>query len=381
MQRSGHRDPESEIILLAVMGMSPAVLTETVWALAHAHPPVIPHKVFVITTLPGADAVRQILFREGGWHRLLRTLAAEGKDLEGRLEFGPATSCILPIPRPGASGDLEDITTSEESAAAADLIMREVRKFTEDDSTTLIASVAGGRKTMGVLLAQCVSLLGRPRDRLCHVLVSRPFDSPEMQPLFLFPEPGLKHRFRGRLYRSESAAVELTEIPFVPFRALYEQTFRRAPISYMSLVRGLRQSAVPASVPAVTVDWKAGRVLVGDRVINLSLTEFAAWATVLHMIKSGETIDGWEQVLPRIEILKQMRNQAGRSCWLARFSGSYLEDADDVRKAIGRVREKLLKADIEPSVVYRLVPALRSGIPPLPAQKIHMIGTPPGDVT
>ena len=27
--------PESEIVLLAVTGMSPAVLTETIWALAH----------------------------------------------------------------------------------------------------------------------------------------------------------------------------------------------------------------------------------------------------------------------------------------------------------------------------------------------------------
>lgn len=32
-----------ETILLAVTGLSPAVVTETVWTLAHENPPVIPH--------------------------------------------------------------------------------------------------------------------------------------------------------------------------------------------------------------------------------------------------------------------------------------------------------------------------------------------------
>ena len=55
--------PHAQIILLAVTGMSPAVLTETVWALAKETPPVIPDRVVVITTTQGRAAIEQNLFR------------------------------------------------------------------------------------------------------------------------------------------------------------------------------------------------------------------------------------------------------------------------------------------------------------------------------
>lgn len=40
---------DREFILLAVTGSAVAVLTETVWALAHERPPVIPRRVVVVT--------------------------------------------------------------------------------------------------------------------------------------------------------------------------------------------------------------------------------------------------------------------------------------------------------------------------------------------
>src|SRR6266571_5160738 len=55
----------SEIVLLAVTGMSPAVLTETIWALAHPvgnTAPVIPDKVVVLTTGTGQSCIQRELF-------------------------------------------------------------------------------------------------------------------------------------------------------------------------------------------------------------------------------------------------------------------------------------------------------------------------------
>ena len=45
-------------ILIAGMGTSPAVLTETVWALAHQEHPVVPDEIVVITTKSGKEALR-----------------------------------------------------------------------------------------------------------------------------------------------------------------------------------------------------------------------------------------------------------------------------------------------------------------------------------
>lgn len=44
-------------ILIAGMGTSPAVLTETVWALAHQEQPVVPDEIVVITTKSGKESI------------------------------------------------------------------------------------------------------------------------------------------------------------------------------------------------------------------------------------------------------------------------------------------------------------------------------------
>lgn len=60
------RPPEpiqgGQIVLLSVTGQSPAVLTETIWALAQEQPAIIPHRVVVVTTTEGrATLVRELL--------------------------------------------------------------------------------------------------------------------------------------------------------------------------------------------------------------------------------------------------------------------------------------------------------------------------------
>ena len=63
-------------ILIAGMGTSPAVLTETVWALAHQEQPVVPDEVVVITTKSGKDALRAAVMSGAPcvWERLKYTI-------------------------------------------------------------------------------------------------------------------------------------------------------------------------------------------------------------------------------------------------------------------------------------------------------------------
>ena len=108
--------------LYAVMGRSPAVLTETVWALARLDPPWIPDTVTVVTTLPGARAIRERLFKCGGWGGLLKALKASGRMSGGAPAFGPAQGLIRVIPSTGG-GDMEDLIYAEDNERAADFIM------------------------------------------------------------------------------------------------------------------------------------------------------------------------------------------------------------------------------------------------------------------
>ncbi|MBQ4200253.1 MAG: hypothetical protein II649_10285, partial [Kiritimatiellae bacterium] len=75
-------------VLLASIGTSPGVLTNTVWALAHQPAPVIPDEVVVVMTKNGKELLRRALFEEGVWEGMLSDLRREKIDIDGKLVFG-----------------------------------------------------------------------------------------------------------------------------------------------------------------------------------------------------------------------------------------------------------------------------------------------------
>ena len=64
----------------------------------------------------------------------------------------------------GVFEGLADIVTPEQNDLAAAFILEQVRQVVTNPETRLIASIAGGRKTMGALLHAAVTLIGRETD-------------------------------------------------------------------------------------------------------------------------------------------------------------------------------------------------------------------------
>lgn len=243
-----HHSPGSppDWVLLAVTGMSPAILTETVWALAHESTPIIPSRIIVVTTAQGRRRlVDQLLTPSAAcsgltpWDALRSSLAALGHDLTGRLRFGATADDVHVItafdPNTGQSRELNDIRSPAENDAAADFILERVRAIVENPDTLLVASIAGGRKTMGALLYACMTLLGRETDRLTHVLVNEPFDSLQG---FWFPgQPGqLLVNGSAPAPLPASAIVELADVPFIPLRNLFRRELGRPAGTFRRLV-------------------------------------------------------------------------------------------------------------------------------------------------
>ena len=83
------RTEANRIILVAGMGMSPAVLTETVWALAHQRKPVVPDEVVVITTIKGKSDLKSALLsgKTSVWEQLKSALRKEKVAIDGKLVF------------------------------------------------------------------------------------------------------------------------------------------------------------------------------------------------------------------------------------------------------------------------------------------------------
>lgn len=356
----------SEITLLAVTGVSPAVLTETVWALAHGAgvEAVVPDRVICVTTTLGREQLRRVfepVAEWGGispWDALRDALEGEGYDVRGRLRFGSTGDdirVITAVDGGGRSRELEDIRDLETNAAAADFLLEQVRGVVENPDRRLIASVAGGRKTMSALLYACMSLLGREWDRVTHVLVSEPY---ETLGGFWFPKQpggGLMGR-DGRVYEPREAQVWLAEVPFVPLRNLFEERLTRRPGSFRGLVaEASRQVGVEGvlrgkgSLPVVELDVRKRELAFAGRRIELTGPECVLALVLLQAAKEGRGAFSRQTVVADAceaagEELRRRADAEDFSDWRGEAPVNF--DADGVRKVVFRLRQRLKRAGV-----------------------------------
>ncbi len=269
--------PSLRRILLAVTGLSPQVVTESIYALAVAQdPPWIPDAVRIITTGDGAERARlSLLGDEPGWFR--RLLDDHGLP---PVEFDGDSILVVPGPdgRP-----LADIRTPEDNACAADFICEQVRRLTADPRTELHVSIAGGRKTMGYYLGYALSLFGRPRDRLSHVLVSEPFESSWD---FFYPTPYSRviQTRDGNLADTRNAAVTLAEIPFVSLRHGLDRRLLEGEARFSEAVAAASRALAPAHL---VIDRRAGRVRAAGTEFSLPPAQLALLAVFARRAAEG----------------------------------------------------------------------------------------------
>ena len=268
--------PHSRRILLAVTGMSPQIVTETLYALGvenGAHKGAfLPTEIHRLTTATGAQEARTALLHPDGgqFHALL----ADYPQL-GNPRFDD--TCIHII-RNAAGEPLADIRTPEENALAADTITDLMAELTSDPGAALHVSIAGGRKTMGFYLGYAFSLYARPQDELSHVLVSSPFEG---HPDFFF-KPATPKRLTTRDNRNidtAAATITLARIPVVRLRHGLPQELLERRASFNDTVAAIQQSLSP---PHLRIHMGNRTVECGGTTINglppVLFAWFAWWA-------------------------------------------------------------------------------------------------------
>jgi CRISPR-associated protein (TIGR02584 family) len=201
-------------VLLSTAGMTPAVITETLWAL-HRRDGAVPDGLVIVTTTEGRDrltgrgrftssgGVLPFLGSGGQLEAFLRdyapTIASvpvfeETTPLDAAI-FTTGSPHIFPVKlvlietvphEPAAPRFLADIRDDASNAAALGTIVATVEELSRLPELRLHASLAGGRKTMSSSLENAMMLFGRPDDELSHVLVP---EAAERDPTFYYPGP------------------------------------------------------------------------------------------------------------------------------------------------------------------------------------------------
>lgn len=310
----------SRKILLVATGLSPQIVTETVYALAvQRRPGWVPGEVHVFTTLEGAERVRLALLPGGqNWFgRLVEEYALPP------IQFGDGEIHVL---RDATGKGLVDIRTKRDNEAAADGLNDLVRRMTEDPESEVHVSIAGGRKTMGFLAGYALSLYGRSQDRLSHVLVEASWES---HPEFFYPTRERRVIYTAppgsRPLDTSEARVELAEIPFVRLRELSTGGASEG----FGMVVARVQSRL-ATRAALVIDLGARQIRVGGKAVKMAPAEIAFVAMFARRTLEGKPTlgcpgEGPDEEMKRAYLAEYRRLGTGN---LARTERSLREGMD-----------------------------------------------------
>lgn len=269
-------------ILIAVTGLTPQVLTEALYYLAVVRQPAfVPTEIHLLTTAEGAKQADLSLLDgpDAEFHKLRREYAIE------QVKF-PRDN--IHVARGSSGIPLKDINSEEDNLHVGDLITTEIARLAAFDDAALHVSIAGGRKTMGYLAGQALSLLGRPQDRLSHVLVSPFFENHEK---FFYPPKtpvrlSRKDAATGKtLWESTAnAEVRLAEIPFLRLREVVPAPVVQQASAFKTLIEKTQQSL---SSPVVDFDISQGLVRCGGYGVPLDERHLAFYLSLAERAADG----------------------------------------------------------------------------------------------
>ena len=280
-------NPESypRRILVAVTGLSPQIVTETLYALAFARTPrFIPTEVRLITTEEGAQRAQlSLLHEQTGWfHRLCKDYQLPP------IAFRPEQIHVLRNARGNPLGDIRSVA---DNTVAADAITELMRELTGDGDSALHVSIAGGRKTMGFYLGYALSLYGRIQDRLSHVLVNAPYES---HPDFFYPT--LKSELihtpgpSGRPYDARDADVTLAEIPFVRMREGLDPKLMEGNANFSGAVADAQRALPPL---ALKLEPASKSATIAGETFSLLPNQFALYWMLAERLLDGRGGTHW----------------------------------------------------------------------------------------
>jgi CRISPR-associated protein (TIGR02584 family) len=291
-------------VLIASLGGTPQVITETLWALMHPYQlidpthrtreAIIPGRVHIIATnFPGHFA----------------SLAERDQTIRDRIaklysQYGhPAPEVI--IEGVESEGEpLADIRTQSENIAYADHIARVMKAYSEDPEMAVHMSLAGGRKSMSSYDHSAMMFFGRVGDELSHVLVE--LTTLENSPQFWWPDQDqaiVTARDGAEVpTASEIARLDLVHVPFVRLGVRLPSGVPDEALDYARLVEYVE---FERRGEPIIVDWDSRSVTVGTETAELEPLHFMFFSVLALARKNrwpgagpqhedvGENTAGW----------------------------------------------------------------------------------------
>lgn len=363
-------------LLVALLGRTPQVLTETLYALCvQERIPIA--EVSAISTQEGKQVAYDKLLasRAGRFYQLQRDYPGQCRQLRFSTEqIFVAHDGLLP---------LQDIQSRSDSENFLELILRVLWEKTSDPQTAVHCSLAGGRKTMSSYMALVMQMLGREQDKLYHVLLTP--QEAEHHAEFYYPASQTQplKLANGREFDGAKVKIELVAIPYVRLRERLplELLDRRASFAELLQWTQAEIAALPRA-PVLQLLPKARLLRIGGKEIELPPVEFCLYWHFAERSQNRSAFvlrEAYEQYFEKpegsaflsaasVEDLKMKYHVfEGTTGMFQRFEGSLQRDKGltlaRLLQYISKINRKLdlALAHLETAELYRISAAGRYG--------------------
>lgn len=374
---------DRKIFLYAITGLSPAVLTETIWCLATQESPIFPDRIVVFTTQRGREEL--LKWVDMHWKNMIGALKKRKLEIPYYMESWQSgwINVFDYKDESGAKRSLDDIRSQRDNLEMAEYMFRQIKSDIRDEEVrpVIYASIAGGRKTMGAMLHSIISLVGREGDKIFHVLTDREPPRDFAYPGCKMPkesETKSKHPER-KMAQNSDIKLDFAEVPFVPLYNVLKRNKLVDNATYKSLIQDLSDS-INGRLCKVKLSARdcVLSVEIGDNVneVKLRYVEFLIASTFFRRAKlcrytseallHDDSYDFEEAAEGESEYESDLRAEYNRvKSKIKKEERPSTMNQEDIRQLKGDLRRKL-KQYVARSLVDLLIPVKKtySEIPP-----------------
>ncbi len=246
-------------ILIAISGLTPQIVTETLFALS-VQKKITIDEIFVITTKRG-KIVLEGNDKSSATPKAKLKIEISNLCSDYKIKVPKFTLKNNVVTAEEETVELFDVQTDKDNILFPNKTANLIKRLTNDSNNVIHASLSGGRKSMSAHLALVLSLFARLQDKLYHVLTSEKFEFKNFYPKT----------------KEEEKALTIAEIPFVKLRSLNAPLLKTG-LSYSMLVAEtqLRLKFLTDDTKLV-LELKLHSIKYKDKTTNLSPVEMGIY--------------------------------------------------------------------------------------------------------
>ena len=305
-------------VLLISTGLSPQVITETLYYYSQNDSPIHFDEVHVITGTVGKKLIMDnVLGGPSHYEQYCKDYNIDKR----KINFNEDSIHLLldenRLP-------LDDIKTVNQNKAAINQVFKIVSEITENENTRLFTSVAGGRKTMSVIMGQAMQFYAREHDKIIHVIVENIILSAD----FYYPSPYKKIvKVKGQEIDFSKVTLYLDELPFIRLRPIIGPLLiGNSNTSLFDMVK-IAQTQIEklTKSPEVVINIEKTVLTINDVIVNLPVKNLAFYCAFLKikLNSAGEVNDGF---LSTYELVNDYSDGSFLDLFLNYYLGMYGEN-------------------------------------------------------